>query len=181
MADRAVTVHGALDDHAAAHRVEGRHLDHGVVTALDDDRVGRRGEVAHAAVVVHRVDDHLSSRPQDAVEFLEDPVTVGVVVVTERIEPAHDGVERAVDREVAQVPLQVRDGVGRKLRIGARLGEVRRGEIDAGDVHARRGQTPRDPAMAARRVEDARARGGSSRPRISAVSASECTSSIDSS
>ena len=93
------------------HRVEGRDLDHGVVTVLDDHRVGRRGEVADAAVVVHRVDGHLPARPEDAVELRQDAVAVGVVVVAERVEPAHDRVERAVDREVAEVPLQVRDGV----------------------------------------------------------------------
>ena len=183
MAGRAVPVDRALDDHAAAHDVERRDLDHGVVTALRHDRVGRRGEMTDAAVVVQRVDGHFSPRAQDPVEFLEDTVTVGVVVVTERIEPAHHGVERSVDRERTQVALQVRDRVGRQGSADRRWrqSEVGRGEVDARDVHARHGQASRDPTMATRRIEDAQTTGRSSRPRISEVSASECTSLIESS
>ena len=113
MADGAVPVDGALDDHPAAHRIEGRDLDHGVVTELDDHGIGCRGEVADAAVVVHGVDRHRASGPEHAVELRQDPVAVGVVVVAERVQPADDRIERTVDREVADVALEVRDGVRR--------------------------------------------------------------------
>ena len=67
--DGAIAVHGPLDHHPPRERVEGGELDHGVVAVLDHHRVGRRGEVAHAAVVVHGVDGHLPAGPQDPVEL----------------------------------------------------------------------------------------------------------------
>ena len=71
---------------------------------LNHHRIGRGGEVTHTAVVVHGVDRHLPSFSEDAAELAQDAMAVRVVVVAERIQPAHHGVERPVDREGADVP-----------------------------------------------------------------------------
>ena len=81
-------------------------------------------------------------------------MAVGVVVVAERVEPAHHGVEGPVDGEGPDVPFQVCDGVRGELRIGARLLQVGRRQVDARHHHARRGQPPGDAPVATGRVED---------------------------
>ena len=123
----------------------------------------------------------LPAGPQHPVELLEHPVAVGVVVVAERVQPAHHRVERPVDREVADVPLEVVDRARGEQRVGAGLLDVGRRQVDAGHLHAGRGQAAGDAPVAAgaSRIRDPGGR--SSSPRISAVSASECSSSIDSS
>ena len=58
-----VAVDRPLDAHPARHRVESGQLDHRVVATLHHHRVGRRCEVPHTAVVVHRVDGDRPTRP----------------------------------------------------------------------------------------------------------------------
>ena len=81
-------------------------------------------------------------------------MAVGVVVVAERVQPAHHRVEGAVDREAADVSHQVVDRAvsGPGVRTG--LLDVVRREVDARHPHPGRGQAAGDPAVPAGCVED---------------------------
>ena len=84
----------------------------------------------------------------------EDPVTVRVVVVAERVQPAHHRVEGPVDGQVAHVSHQVVGRTARRLGVGTGLLDVGRRDVDARHQHPGRGEAAGDPTVATRRVED---------------------------
>src|SRR5450631_2947959 len=140
---------------AAGQRVEMGDVDLRIVTPGDHRGVGCRREMADHGIVVHGLDQHGAAGPEHPVELGEGDAAVGVVVVAERGEPAHHGVERARRREPAQVTHEVVRWYTGANRIGLGQCEEPLGEVEPRDHHAGGGQTPGKTAVPARGIEDA--------------------------
>ena len=78
--------------------------------------------------------------------------------VAEAVAPADDGVERARHRQRAQVAGEEARVDARRRRGGGRVLDLGGRDVDAGHAMAGAGERERDPPVAARDVEDRRAR-----------------------